>query len=84
MSLGSRSGVHWMRANPPSIDSATTRAAVVLARPGHALDQDVAAGEQPDQQRFAQVVLPDHLGGERRRHRVDGAVKPVQSGLVGG
>ena len=34
MSLGSRSGVHWIRWNPPEIDSAITRAAVVLASPG--------------------------------------------------
>ena len=36
-----------------------------LGQPGHALDQDVPAGEQADQQRFAQVVLSDDLGGER-------------------
>ncbi len=34
MSLGNRSGVHWMRLNPPWMDSAITRAAVVFASPG--------------------------------------------------
>ena len=31
----------------------------VLARPGHALDQDVAAGQEADQQPLDQVVLAD-------------------------
>ena len=34
MSLGNRSGVHWMRRKLPPTDPASTRAAVVLARPG--------------------------------------------------
>ena len=33
--------------------------AIVLARPGHALDEDVAAGEQRDDQPLEQVVLAD-------------------------
>src|SRR5699024_2209436 len=34
MSLGIRSGVHWMRAKEPVIDEARALAAVVLASPG--------------------------------------------------
>ncbi|MNP70906.1 hypothetical protein D3C76_1672080 [compost metagenome] len=34
MSLGMRSGVHWMRRNEPLIADARVCAAVVLARPG--------------------------------------------------
>ena len=56
------------------MDSAMTRAAVVLARPGNALDEDVAAGEQTDQQRLAQILLPDHLRRERIGHRADDAL----------
>ena len=41
-----------------------------LGQPRNALDQDVPACEQTDQQRLAQVLLTDHL---RRERIADGA-----------
>ena len=51
--------MNWMRLNSPPIASARVLIAIVLARPGHALDEDVAAGEQRDDQPLQQVVLAD-------------------------
>ena len=33
--------------------------AIVFARPGHALEQDVPVGEQPDQHLAQELFLPD-------------------------
>ena len=49
MSAGIRSGVNWMRLNVQSMTSAMVRTSIVLPRPGHALEQDVAVGEQAGQ-----------------------------------
>ena len=46
-SAGIRSGVNWMRAKLPSNARASARTSSVLPRPGHALDQHVAAGGGP-------------------------------------
>lgn len=70
MSLGSRSGVHWIRRNSPEMAWATVRAAVVLASPGP-FEQHVAAREQTDQQRFPQVVLTHHGGRELAGNGLD-------------
>ena len=51
--------MNWMRLNSPPIASASVLMAIVLARPGHALDEDVAAGEERDDQPLQQVVLAD-------------------------
>ena len=64
MSLGSRSGVHWIRRNSALTASATVWAAVVFARPGNAFQQDVPAGQQPHQQRFTKPCLAHHFGIE--------------------
>ena len=41
------------------MQSASVRTVSVLARPGHALEQDVAAGEQADEQALDHVLLAD-------------------------
>ena len=63
-SAGSRSGVNWMREKEAWMISASVRTASVLARPGHALEQDVAAGQQADQQPLDHGVLPDDPAGD--------------------
>ena len=45
-SLGSRSGVNWMRRTVQSIERASALASIVLPTPGHVLDEQVALGEQ--------------------------------------
>ena len=60
MSAGIRSGVNWMRLNCSESASASVRISSVLARPGHADEQAMAAGEQRDQQ------LLDHFAAGRR------------------
>ena len=67
-------GVNWMRENEAWMISARVRTASVLARPGHALEQDVAAGEQPDEEPLHHRVLPDDPARdflEDRLHRQD-------------
>ena len=59
MSEGIRSGVNWMRPKERSSTSARVGMSSVLARPGHAHEQAVAAGEQRDQQVIDDVALPD-------------------------
>ena len=59
MSAGIRSGVNWMRLNDRSRICATVLMSSVLARPGHAGDQAVAAGEERDQDLIDHRVLPD-------------------------
>ena len=51
--------MNWMRLNSPPIASASVLMAIVLARPGHALDEDVPARQQRDDQPLEQVVLAD-------------------------
>ena len=62
-SAGSRSGVNWMREKVAWMISASVRTASVLARPGHALEQDVPAGQQPDEQPLDHHVLADDADG---------------------
>ena len=59
MSDGIRSGVNWMRLKSRSRISASVLISSVLARPGHAGDQAVAAGEERDQHLLDDLVLPD-------------------------
>ena len=60
MSAGIRSGVNWIRLNVQSMTSAIVRTSIVLPRPGHALEQDVAVREQAGQR------LADELAADRR------------------
>ena len=59
MSAGIRSGVNWMRLKLRSRISASVRTSSVLARPGHAGQQAVPAGEQRDQQLIDHLLLAD-------------------------
>ena len=59
MSAGIRSGVNWIRLNVQSMTSAIVRTSIVLPRPGHALEQDVAVGEQPGQRLADERGLAD-------------------------
>ena len=57
MSAGIRSGVNWIRLKVQSMTSAMVRTSSVLPEAGHALEQDVAVGEQAGQ-RLADEVAP--------------------------
>ena len=48
-------GVNWTRANLASIESQRVRTVSVLARPGTPSSQDVAPGEQADEDAFEHV-----------------------------
>ena len=48
-----------MRANVPPTTLANVSTASVFATPGHALEQQVPAGEQADEHPLDQPVLPD-------------------------
>ena len=53
--------MNWMRENEPPSTEAVVLIASVLARPGNALDQQVAAGEQADEQPLEHPLLAgDH------------------------
>ena len=82
MSLGSRSGVHWMRRKLAVDRLGDDPRRGGLGQPGHALDQQVAAGEQADQHRLAEMLLPDHLRRERRRRPRPrcAALRPCRAG----
>ena len=56
MSLGSRSGVNWMRLNSPSSAAASAAAGQRFGEPGRPLEQDVPVGEQREQQRLDDAV----------------------------
>ena len=51
--------MNWIRLKSPPIAWASVLIAIVLARPGHALHEEVAAGEQGDDHPLEQVVLAD-------------------------
>ena len=72
-SAGSRSGVNWMREKLASTISASVLTARVLARPGHAFQQDVAAGEQPDEQPLDHHLLPHDPPADLSHHQLDRA-----------
>ena len=59
MSDGIRSGVNWMRENFRSSTRAIVWMSSVLARPGRADDQAVAADEQRHQHLLDDLVLAD-------------------------
>ena len=58
-SAGTRSGVNWSRLNDPPSASASVLTVSVLARPGHALEQHVAAGQERDEQALEHRLLAD-------------------------
>ena len=64
MSDGIRSGVNWMRLNFRSTASASVLISSVLARPGHAAQQAVPAGEERDQDLADHALLTDDRLGE--------------------
>ena len=64
MSDGIRSGVNWIRLNLRSTASASVLISSVLARPGHAAQQAVAAGEERDQDLVDDALLADDDLGE--------------------
>ena len=84
MSLGIRSGVNWMRLKSSDSDCASEWTISVLARPGHALQDAVSAGEDGDQQLLDDVVLPDDLPGDLLADLVVGRAQlaPVRRGRV--
>ena len=51
--------MNWIRWNSPPIACARVFTAIVLARPGHALDEQVATREQGDDHALEQRVLAD-------------------------
>ena len=59
MSAGIRSGVNWMRLKLRCKISASVRTMSVLARPGHADEQAMAARKQADQQQPHDLFLAD-------------------------
>ena len=59
MSAGIRSGVDWTRWNSRPSSLPSVRTASVLARPGHALDERVAAADDGQQQLADRLVLSD-------------------------
>ena len=73
MSAGIRSGVNWMRWNLRWKICAMDLTSSVLARPGRAGDQAMAAGEQRDQDLLDDLLLADddlgQLGLDARRGR---------------
>ena len=53
--------MNWIRENEPPSTDAVDLIASVFARPGHALDQQVPAGEQADEQPLEHLLLAgDH------------------------
>ena len=65
MSEGMRSGVNWMRlaSSPRTLPSVSTSS--VLARPGHADQQRMAAGQQGDERALDDLVLAEDDRGRR-------------------
>ena len=82
-SEGSRSGVNWMRLKSAFRCLAIALTARVLARPGQALDQQVAVGEQADQHALDEPGLAEHLGVHRRLEGED-RVRGRSSGCATG
>ncbi len=64
ISLGIRSGVNWIRLNSSVSDCASECTIRVLARPGDALEDAMAAGEDGHQELLDDLVLPDDLSGD--------------------
>ena len=82
MSLGIRSGVNWMRLNSSDSDCASECTIRVLARPGHALQDAVPAGEDGHQQLLDDLVLPDDLAGDLLADLVVGRAQLLELGEV--
>ena len=53
------SGVNWIRWKVPAIAPVSVLSDSVFARPGHAFEQDVATGEEGDQQAIDEAGLTD-------------------------
>ena len=49
--------MNWIRRNEPPSTAAVVLIVSVFARPGHALDQEVAAGDEADEHALEHLVL---------------------------
>ena len=78
-SVGTRSGVNWMRENVPPTTLAKVSTASVLATPGNTLEQHVALGQQADEHPLDQPVLADDDSLDLE----DGPFQGVHLGLPG-
>ena len=81
MSLGSRSGVHWIRANVALTAFGERRRRRGLRQPRHALQQDVALRQHRDQQAGAESDLADHLAVVCRGEPAEAVVRPLHVGV---
>lgn len=59
MSVGTRSGVNWMRGETAADDLGEGFHGQRLGHAGHTFEQHVPLGQQPDQQPLDQLVLTD-------------------------
>ena len=85
-SLGSRSGVNWMRRTEQSMLRASDLASIVLPTPGHVLDEQVPLGEQHHQRQADDVglALDDALDvGRDARRRGQQVVQTCGAGTGG-
>ena len=76
-SVGSRSGVNWIRRNEQSIDRAMAFASMVLPTPGHVLDQEVPLGHQGDEGQTDLAVLAPHDPLDVRLDLVEARGEPL-------
>ena len=71
MSDGIRSGVNWMRVNVPPSVFEQRRHGQRLAEAGHALEQAVAAGEEPDEHPLEHTFLADDDRAQLDEHLLE-------------
>ena len=81
-SAGTRSGVNCRRLNEPPSTSATVLTVSVLARPGHALEQHVAAGQQRDQHALEHRFLADDHALDLEQRLLERIVCRARGGQV--
>ena len=83
MSAGIRSGVNWMRlvSMPSTMPRVST--SLVLARPGHADQQQVAARQERNQRLIDDVLLAINDLADGRARRPQLAAQPLDVGQGG-
>ena len=87
MSEGIRSGVNWIRLKPTSRIRAIELTISVLARPGHADQQDVPAGEDRREDLLDHLALADDdlvQLGDHHVARVAELVEKLRDPVAGG